>query len=284
MTDLIGLIRDHHDAIVAEISDALVQATGNRYGALPQEERHKRVSAGFDALLEDFASGAPAPSGRLVTFFAERTPVRVRQGFDIDDIQLSLTACEQALSRFFRRHLPSSEEQLDAVERVFELCEAARAACFASAVKAHRELLREQVAVVQSLSTPILPLYQGVLVLPLIGAVDAARAQQLLERMLAGIAAHRAAAVIIDVTGVPSIDRDVATHLVRAAQAAGLLGARSIVAGIGADVARTMAELNVDFTGVTTCGNLEAALQLALGQLDLAILPRSTLRAGPRRP
>jgi anti-anti-sigma regulatory factor len=281
MTYLAGLLRENFTSIVTDIGEDLTRATGNRYAALPREERDKRIGAGLDMLIRDIAEDR-RPPGAFDGFFAERTPIRVRQGFDIDDIQQTLTSCERVLRRLFRSLIPSPEERLTAIERVFEHCEAARAACFSNAVKTHQELLREQIAVVQSLSTPILPLYKGVLVLPLIGSVDAARAQQLLERMLAGIAAHRAAAVIIDVTGVPSIDRDVATHLVRAAQASGLLGARSIVAGIGAGVAQTMSELGVDFTGVTTCRNLEAALELALGQLELAILP--TPRGGPRRP
>jgi rsbT co-antagonist protein RsbR len=281
MTDLASLLRENFNTIVTGIGEDLQRATGNRYAALPREERDKRVGAGLEMLLRDIAEDR-RPPGYFAGFFAERTPTRVRQGFDIDDIQQTLTSCQHVLRRLFRSILPSPEERLDAIERVFEHCEAARAACFTSAVMAHREMLREQIAVVQSLSTPVLPLYKGVLVLPLIGSVDAARAQQLLERMLAGIAAHRAAAVIIDVTAVPSIDSDVATHLVRAAQASRLLGARSIVAGIGAGVAQTMSELGVDFTGVTTCRNLEAALELALGQLELAILP--TPRGGSGRP
>ncbi|MCK6592298.1 MAG: STAS domain-containing protein, partial [Polyangiaceae bacterium] len=265
MTDLAALLRDHFNTIVGDIGDYLINLPGNRYGALPREERDKRVGAGVLTLIQDVAENKKPP-GAFSAFFAERTPTRVRQGFDIDDIQQTLDACEFTLKRLFHAHIPSLEERLAAVERTFELCEGARAAAFTSAVKTHRDMLHEQIAVVQSLSTPILPLYQGILVLPLIGSVDTARAEQLLERMLAGIAAHRAAAVIIDVTGVPSIDSDVATHLVRAAQAARLLGAQSIIAGIGADVARTMAALGVDFTGVTTSRNLEAALQLALAR------------------
>lgn len=281
MTDLAGLLRDNFNTIVNEVGEDLARTTGNRYGALPREERDKRIGAGLEMLVRDIAEGR-TPPGAFADFFVERTPIRVRQGFDIDDLQQTLTSLERVLRRIFRSGIPSPEERIDAFERVFEHCEAARAACFTSAVKAHREVLHEQIAVVQSLSTLVLPLYKGVLVLPLIGSVDAARAQQLLERMLAGIAAHRAAAVIIDVTGVPSIDSDVATHLVRAAQASRLLGARSIVAGIGAGVAQTMSELGVDFTGVTTCRNLEAALELALGQLELAILPIP--RGGAARP
>lgn len=283
MTDIAALLRAHFNAIVTDIGEQLLKTSGNRYGALPREERDKRVGAGLEMLIRDIAEDR-RPPGAFDAFFAERTLTRLHQGFDINDLQQTLDACEATLKHLFHAHLPSLEERLTAIERLFEHCEAARAAAFAGAVKAHREMLHEQVAVVQSLSTPILPVYKGVLVLPLIGSVDTARAEQLLERMLAGIAEHRAAAVIIDVTGVSSIDSDVAAHLVRAAQAAGLLGARSIIAGIGAGVARTMAEFGVDFTGVTTSRNLEAALELALGQLELAILPRPALRGGPTRP
>lgn len=282
MNSLARLLREHADAIVSEVTEYLVKTPGNRYAALPPEERQRRLMLGFLQLVGDIEADRKPPS-HFDAFFAANTPVRVRQGFDIDDIQQTINACERVLRDLFHAQIPSPDERLAALERVYEHCEAARGATFSAAVKAHREMLHEQIAVVQSLSTPILPLYKGVIVVPLIGSVDTARAEQLMQRMLSGIAEHRAAAVIIDVTGVPSIDADVATHLVRAAQAAALLGARATVAGIGAGVARTMADRGIAFTDVTTVANLEAALEHALGQLDLAILPRPRPRPRPSR-
>lgn len=117
---------------------------------------------------------------------------------------------------------------------------------------------------IQELSTPIMPIQQGVLVLPLIGQIDAERAQKITERLLAGIVERRASVVIIDITGVPEIDEDVASALMRMAQAVSLLGAKVLLVGIRPEIARTLTALNVDMTGLLTLANLQRGIEYAL--------------------
>jgi anti-anti-sigma regulatory factor len=126
-------------------------------------------------------------------------------------------------------------------------------------------------AVIQELSTPIIPIYRGVLVLPLVGAIDSMRSQEITERLLEEIVRQQADIVIIDITGVSVVDTSVANHLIMTAQAVNLLGSRVIFTGISSTIAQTIIQLGVNLGDVVTLSNLQAGMQFALEQLGLEI-------------
>lgn len=126
---------------------------------------------------------------------------------------------------------------------------------------AQQEALRE-------LSTPLIPLAEGLVVMPIIGLLDSARAQLVMETLLSGIVAHQARIAILDVTGVRAMDGAVAESLVRAARAARLLGAEVILTGIEPGAARALVEVSADLTGVQTLGTLQAGVAHALSRPD----------------
>lgn len=117
---------------------------------------------------------------------------------------------------------------------------------------------------VAELSTPVIPVLEGILVMPLIGSIDTERAGRILENLLHSIGEHRAQVAILDITGVPMIDSQVANHLVRAMQAAQLLGARTILTGISPEIAQTMVQLGIDLAGIISCADLQQGVTLAL--------------------
>jgi anti-anti-sigma regulatory factor/PAS domain-containing protein len=132
----------------------------------------------------------------------------------------------------------------------------------------HREVaLKESqtalLELVRQLSTPLLPIADGVLVAPLVGQMDERRGEHFVEVLLEGIQRHTTQILLIDVTGVPSIDASVAEQLLRAARAARLLGTRTALVGISPDVARTMVELGFDATGIETYADLRAGIRAA---------------------
>ncbi|HEB84599.1 MAG TPA: STAS domain-containing protein [Bacteroidetes bacterium] len=124
--------------------------------------------------------------------------------------------------------------------------------------------LRDQQEVVLELSTPVIKIWDQVLVLPLIGSVDSARAQQIMENVLEEINATRSRVIIIDITGVPLIDTLVASHLVKTVTAARLLGAQTIITGINPEVAQTLVHLGVDLSEIVTKSNLARGIEEAL--------------------
>ncbi len=121
---------------------------------------------------------------------------------------------------------------------------------------------KQQVAIAE-LSTPVLPVREGLLVLPIIGVLDSTRARQLTEQLLEAIRFHRALAVVIDVTGVPAVDSAVANHLLQTVQATRLLGARAFVTGLSTANAQTLVRIGVSLSGLDTAGDLRDGIELA---------------------
>jgi rsbT co-antagonist protein RsbR len=115
----------------------------------------------------------------------------------------------------------------------------------------------------RELSTPVLQLREGLLILPVIGILDSSRARQLTEQLLGAIQQKRATVVVIDITGVATIDRTVANHLVQTVEAARLMGARTIVTGLSSESAQTLVDLDVDLGMMKTVGDLQGGLEEA---------------------
>jgi anti-anti-sigma factor len=124
---------------------------------------------------------------------------------------------------------------------------------------------------VRELSTPVIPVHDGVLVLPLVGTIDSGRSAQVMESLLNAIQKDRASFVIIDITGVPTVDTGVANHLLRSTRAAALLGARCVLVGVSPAVAQTLVQLGVDLGDLVTRSDLQAGIAYALGALGRGV-------------
>ncbi|MCP4543807.1 MAG: GAF domain-containing protein [Chloroflexi bacterium] len=135
-----------------------------------------------------------------------------------------------------------------------------------------QEVIDAQKQALQELSTPIIPIMEQIIVMPLIGSIDTMRARDITRSLLAGIRHHQAKVVILDITGVPIVDSGVASYLNRTIQAARLKGAHTIVTGISEAVAETIVELGIDWTGIETLPDLQTGLRSALIRLGRRIV------------
>jgi len=140
-----------------------------------------------------------------------------------------------------------------------------------SFVQERERVIRQQQLAIRELSTPVLKVRDQLLILPIIGALDAPRARQLTEQLLTGIRENRAKVVVIDITGVPTIDMPVADHLVQAVRASALMGARVIITGLSADIAQTLVNLGVDLSMMQSVGDLQGGIEEAERQLSYAV-------------
>ena len=147
--------------------------------------------------------------------------------------------------------------------------EALRSAAVMFGAALYRREMEEQVLAAQrealrELSTPLIPITDDVVIMPLIGTIDSGRAQLVMETLLDGVAQQQARLVILDITGVPVVDSQVAQALIRAAQAVKLLGARVMLTGIQPQIAQTLVHLGVDLSGIQTQSSLQAGIAAAL--------------------
>lgn len=172
------------------------------------------------------------------------------------DVEVTVHHVELAGESFFAGFSHSIGEQL-ARERALRAAEAERVALQAEVIAAQEATIRE-------LSTPLIPLGDGVLVAPIVGRLDGVRATALQERLLAGITARRAHTVILDVTGVPEMDAAAAHGLGQVARAVRLLGAEAVVTGIRPEVAGGLVDAGVDLAGQVVLATLQDGLQRSL--------------------
>jgi PAS domain S-box-containing protein len=134
-----------------------------------------------------------------------------------------------------------------------------------------QEVIEAQQRTLQELSTPIIPVMERIIVMPIVGSIDSLRAKDIMRTLLAGIRAHRAQVVILDITGVPIVDSGVASHLDKTIQAARLKGAQTIITGISDAVAEAVVDLGLDWSNVETLSDLQTGLVTALKRLGIEL-------------
>jgi anti-anti-sigma regulatory factor len=219
-----------------------------------------------DVLLLPLLDAQAQPQGALAVLRTERgadffpqlpTEKRSSLGLFADQVQGLLRNLKS--TELIRSQVVELKEALQRKqeEQALRLAEEERSRRQQELIAAQRETLRE-------LATPLMPIAEGILVVPLLGAVDRERALLLLEAVLQGVQARRAKTVIVDVTGVPSMDREIASLLVRLTQAVQLLGAEVVLSGLRAEVAQRMVELRVDLRALRCVASLQAAIQATL--------------------
>ncbi|RRR65937.1 MAG: PAS domain S-box protein [Candidatus Viridilinea halotolerans] len=143
-----------------------------------------------------------------------------------------------------------------------DLTEAKRAADERTALQA--QIIEAQQHALRELSTPLLPLSNKVVLMPIIGAIDSRRASQIMETLLQGVAEHNAEIAIVDITGVQVVDTQVANAFIQAARAVQLLGAQVVITGIRPEVAQTLVQLGVDLQGMLSRGSLQSGVAYSL--------------------
>lgn len=141
--------------------------------------------------------------------------------------------------------------------------------------KQAEEKIRRQSQEILELSTPVVQMWEGVVVTPLIGTLDSNRTQQFMERLLHKIVETNSPVAIVDITGVPTIDTQTAQHLMEAINAVRLLGAQVVLTGVRPAIAQTLVHLGVELPNVTTRSSLAGGFRVALESLSLQVLARN---------
>lgn len=157
-----------------------------------------------------------------------------------------------------------------------DITEQRRAERERQALVLQEQIIQAQHAVLRELSTPLLPIANGVVVMPLIGTIDSSRAQQVMETLLDGVNRYQATVAIIDITGVKVVDTQVAGALIRTAQAASLLGAQVVLSGINPEIAQTFVQLGIDLAGMVTKATLQDGIAYALNRQQSRTRPAPT--------
>lgn len=198
-------------------------------------------------------------------FLDDLSQRRVLAGFSSDETALFIFSLKRVLFDVLRDDSAGDAIQMaDNVWQISLLLDKLGLHTVKSYQKSREELINRQQRDLLELSTPVVKLWDGILALPMVGTLDSARSQVVMESLLQRIVETESQIAIIDITGVPTVDTLVAQHLLKTVTAIRLMGADCIISGVRPQIAQTIVHLGVDLQGVTTKANLADALALAL--------------------
>ena len=248
------------------------QLRDGRVESLPAEE----LRAQGNEFLTLIADPADADSifdanseawGPARAFLADLSRTRARQGFSPSETASFVFALKRPLFAMLRTEFADDAAQLgEEIWNATELLDQLGLLTMEEYQRGREEVIRRQQQEMLELSTPVVTLWDGVLALPMIGTLDSARTQIVMETLLQRIVDTGAAIAIIDITGVPTVDTMTAQHLLKTVTATRLMGAECIISGIRPQIAQTIVHLGVDLGDVTTKATLADAFRVALSR------------------
>jgi len=244
--------------------------SGASRGRISSDELSKQTSQ-FVQLLTAVADSKQADAlnsaqGKQLREFLEALiRSRVEQGFSSAETATFIFSFKKPLFQALRVEAGGNAEALaQEIWAATELLDSLGMHTVTAFQRAREELITRQQEEMLELSTPVVKLWDGILALPMIGTLDSARTQVVMESLLQKIVDTGSEMAIIDITGVPTVDTLVAQHLLKTVTALRLMGAECIISGVRPQIAQTIVHLGVDLQGVITKANLADALALAL--------------------
>jgi rsbT co-antagonist protein RsbR len=235
-------------------------------------QSHDFLLALTDAVSRNAGTDMAAPEWSNVRdILSELTRQRAAQGFSPSETAIFVFSLKKPLFARLRVDHADHQALTDELWATTELLDRLGLYTIEIFQKTREEVIMRQQQEMLELSTPVVQLWHGVLALPLIGTLDSARTQIVMQNLLEAIVSNGADLAIIDITGVPTVDTLVAQHLLKTVAAARLMGAECIISGIRPQIAQTIIHLGVDLGGVLTKATLADAFQLALKKKSLAI-------------
>jgi rsbT co-antagonist protein RsbR len=230
-------------------------------GVMTGDEIFEEVTAVYDNYVNALETGSIETLQAYARDLSERI---IPRGVETHEVLGIVLLLRDVLGRSL---LVNYEADRDLLRRILDAYEPAAnriaVTVGVSFVEERERVIREQQEDIRELSTPVLQVRDRLLILPIIGAVDTPRARQLTEQLLGAIKANRARVVVIDITGVASVDETVANHLVQTVEAARLMGASAVITGLSSKIAQTIVDLGVDLGMLRTVGDLQGGLEEA---------------------
>ncbi len=229
--------------------------------AMSREEIFAEATAVYDNYVEVLESGSVEALEAYARNLSERIIPRGVETHEVVGIVLLLRdVLARSLFQKYQADFALLNRVLDAYEPAANRIANTVAVGF---VQERERVIRQQQEAIRELSTPVLQVRERLLILPIIGVIDAQRARQLTEQLLRAIRNNRARVVVIDITGVPSVDAKVANHLLQTVDATRLMGASVIVTGLSSEIALTLVTIGVDLTKINAVGDLQGGLEEA---------------------
>jgi rsbT co-antagonist protein RsbR len=197
---------------------------------------------------------------------------RARQGFTPKETGNYIFSLREALIESLHKDFKGeTNDLLAATIQIVQLVDGLAAVTFETFIKGREEVILRQSDEITEISTPVIRVWDGILALPIIGTLDSARTQVVMENLLVEIVESGSSIAILDISGVPAVDSLVAQHLIKTVSATRLMGAECIISGIRPEIAQTVVHLGIDLSNIVTKATLASALRYAFTLLKLEV-------------
>jgi rsbT co-antagonist protein RsbR len=278
LRELVAYLREHRP----ELREAWVEriSAAQLLRVMSSEEIFTEITAVYDNYVDALETGSVETLSAYARSLSERI---IRRGVETHEVLGIVLLLRDVLARALFIHHQGDTELLNRVLDSYEPAANRIAVTVGVSFVDERErVIREQQAAIRELSTPVLQVRGRLLILPIIGVLDSQRARQLTVQLLAAIKANRAKVVVIDITGVASIDVTVANHLVQTVESSRLMGASAVLTGLSSGIAQTLVELGVDLGSMRTVGDLQGGLEEAERLLGYRVIQEGDAVLAPQ--
>ncbi|WP_306215108.1 STAS domain-containing protein [Actinoplanes sp. RD1] len=253
------LLKGHGEAVGASWTERISATLRGRLSHAELQRQTGELQKGFQSALAGGAGDiADDAAAELRAQLSELSSTRARQGFTAHETAISVFALKDAVLEVLD---DGDSNVLRDYVAFSAFIDRAGLFTFDSYARAREELIADQAEQLLELSTPVVKLWDGVVAVPLVGTLDSARAQVVMERLLQTLVDTGSPYAIIDITGVPAVDTQVAQHILKTVVAARLMGADCIISGIRPQIAQTIVALGIEFGDIATKASLADALR-----------------------
>ena len=199
---------------------------------------------------------------------------RAKQGFTPRETGIYVFSLKDALLNTLNQEIKDPQELYVQSMKLSKLIDSFGINTFESFIKGREEVILRQTDEISEISTPVIRVWDGILALPIIGTLDSARTQIVMESLLQEIVESGSSIAILDISGVPAVDSLVAQHLIKTVSATRLMGAECIISGIRPEIAQTVVHLGIDLSNVITKSTLASALKTAFQMMQLQVVKK----------
>lgn len=263
MNELISTyIQNHNHEILDEWINRTKEEADERVVRLVSDRIFNATSEEFIDLIISNFKGSHEEYRSKLTDFAEKV---VRLGWPLTFVTKGLHTFNLIVFEGMQQEgIVTTENQMDVVYEFDRWATPMNNEIVSVYSSTWERTVSLQKIALQELSAPLIPVFEGITVMPLVGTIDTERAKQIMENLLKGAVKHSSQVVLIDITGVPVVDTMVAHHIIQAAEAVRLIGAKCMLVGIRPEIAQTIVNLGIDLNQFTTKNNLKKGIEAAL--------------------
>ncbi|MFT0803005.1 RsbT co-antagonist protein RsbRA [Bacillus swezeyi] len=266
---VLKFISEHQNELSENLADILKEMNGKISNAKLTEHMYQTISSEYIHILMNYSA---ADDENVIDTIYQFSSKAVQRSIPLKLLSSGLAAFWKHLYYEMNKGVPEDKQCYDLIWQIDKLIEPINSEILNQYAISWEKTVAMQKVALQELSAPLIPVFDNITVMPLVGTIDTERAKKIMENLLSGVAKHRSEVVLIDITGVPVVDTMVAHHIIQASEAVRLVGAKCLLVGIRPEIAQTIVNLGINLNQVITKNTLQKGIQTALEMTDRKIV------------